>query len=71
MALNESQLNKAKAKAIDLLEINIANMALAMGVNESELGSGYEIPVPETDPQYRSYVTLNDMAIRLNNLIES
>ncbi len=71
MALNESQLNKAKAKAIDLLEMNIANMALVLGVDESDLGAGYEIPVPEDDAQYKSYVVLNDMAIRLQALTAS
>lgn len=71
MALNDAQAAKARSKAIEFLELNITQLALTLNVLENELGESYVIPVAEDDPQYKSYLALNNMAIRLSTLTSS
>lgn len=70
MALTEQQKEQSKQKAIAFLEKNIFTLSLLLGVDIDELVDGYQIPVPESDSQYRSYGALLKMAENLRKLEE-
>jgi len=57
--------DKAKQKSIDLLEVSISSLRMALGVSAEELASDYEIPVAEDHLDYKAYVSLVSM---YNNL---
>lgn len=69
MALSQENINKAKQRSIDFLEVSIASTAMALGVDLAELDSNYEIPVSEDDEKYKSYKSLKDMYASLERLI--
>jgi len=68
MALSQENINKAKQRSIDFLEVSIASTAMALGVDLAELDSSYEIPVSEDDEKYKSYKSLKDMHANLERL---
>lgn len=70
MALSDQQKEQSKQKAIAFLEKNIFTLSLLLGVDVDELVDGYQIPVAESDSQYRSYAALSKMAENLRKLEE-
>ena len=68
ITVSEAQRQKAKEKAIDFLNQNIASMAMILGVDTSTLDSSYVIPVAETDDDYPAYRSLLTMVENLENL---
>lgn len=70
MALSDQQKEQSKQKAIAFLEKNIFTLSLLLGVDVDELVDGYQIPVAESDSQYRSYAALLKMAENLRKLEE-
>lgn len=68
VTLTAEQREKAKAKAQDFLNQNIASMAMILNVNLEGLDSSYVIPVIESDPDYPAYVSLVTMISNLEAL---
>lgn len=68
MALSEENINKAKQRSIDFLEVSIASTAMSLGVSLDELSLDYNIPVSEEDEKYNSYKSLKDMYTNLQKL---
>lgn len=68
VTLTAEQREKAKAKAQDFLNQNIASMAMILNVNLEGLDSSYIIPVSESDPDYPAYVSLVKMISNLEAL---
>ena len=66
--ISESLLEKAKNRAIDHLEFNIAKIALALNVNLDELNSSFDIPVDQEDINYSAYFALKQMCVSLEAL---
>jgi len=69
--ISESLLNRAKDRAIEYLEYNIANIAIALNVDLDTLSSDIEIPVDESNSDYHAYVALKSMCASLEALQES
>jgi hypothetical protein len=61
--------DKAKQKSIDLLEVSISSLRMALGVSAEELTSDYEIPVGEDHLDYKAYVSLVSMHNNLQSLL--
>lgn len=68
ITFSEAQRQKAKEKAIDFLNQNIASMAMILGVDISTLDSSYVIPVADTDADYPAYKSLLTMVENLEGL---
>lgn len=68
ITVSEAQRQKAKEKAIDFLNQNIASMAMILGVDISTLDSSYVIPVADTDADYPAYKSLLTMVENLEGL---
>lgn len=73
MPLNISNplLNRAKDRAIEYLEFNIASIAISLNLDLETLSSDLEIPVSEDSSDYHSYVALKGMCASLEKLQES
>lgn len=61
--------DKAKQKSIDLLEVSVTSLCLALGINVEDLSSDFEIPVDENHLDYKSYVSLLAMYNNLQVLL--
>jgi len=61
--------DKSRQKSIDLLEVSISSLRMALGVSAEELGSDYEIPVTEDHLDYKAYVSLVSMYNNLQSLL--
>jgi len=68
MALTSDQISAAKEEAQEFLEYACYTIGLSLGVLPEEISPSMVIPVPETDPEYVSYVTLKRLASNLEKL---
>jgi hypothetical protein len=65
---SEDKIKVAQKKAIDLLKVSIASLRLSLGVSDDEDLTYLEIPVPEDDDLYKSYLSLVRMCKNLNEI---
>lgn len=59
--ISDSLMNRAKNRAIEYLEFNIASIAVALDLDLDSLSSSMEIPVSESDSDYYAYNALKKM----------
>jgi len=68
MALTEEQSAKARQKAKEYLEIGITSLAISLGEDPDDVSSSMAIPVDESDPRHRAYLSLVDMASAMEKI---
>ena len=68
MTNSEDKIKVAQKKAIDLLKVSIASLRLSLGVSDDEDLTCLEVPVPEDDDLYKSYLSLVRMCKNLNEI---